>query len=144
MSIYRTSLKRRYFFCRSNLSPAQKASVAGFTLIEIIVAVMILALLAAGLFSTIVSSRYLVWRSKKRLEAVEVARQEIESLRYLVRWDFWHLNNAGDPLWASGSWGAWDMTSHPPFRLRRRIEPCLGGEDCRIVTVEVRWDVAKI
>ena len=110
----------------------------GFTLVEIMVAVILLALLATGLFSTMVSARYLVARSRARVMAVEIARGEIEKKRGLIDVVSW-----GQPEFnPNGVWRSWDTTSHPPYRVRYRVDPSSG--DYKKVTFQVAWDEAHM
>ena len=104
------------------------------------VAMIVLAILAAGFFNTMVSSRYLVARSRKRFIGDELARQEIESKRQYVRWDLWQLNNASNPLNPDGSWTSWGaVASNPGYESRFMVQNITGAE-CRKITVQVRWN----
>lgn len=111
----------------------------GFTLVEIIVATVILALLASGVFSVFVSARYLVARSKRRFAAVEIARKIIESNRYRVNatWDSGMING-------SGTWSAWDNVTYAPYHFRYRTENATTPAGWRKFTVDVRWDEQQI
>jgi prepilin-type N-terminal cleavage/methylation domain-containing protein len=110
--------------------------IKGFTLVEIMVSLMILALLASGVFSVMVSMRHLVAHSKKRMGAIEVARRVIEDHRKYIRADTW--DNITSPLNPSGSWSGYDY-SYPPYRFRTRVDG-VAGSDCRKIAVDVRWD----
>ena len=112
-----------------------------FTLVEIMVSMIILALLASGFFSVLVSSRYLVARSRQRAVAVEIARAEIERMRALV--DANTFLPAGS-FGATGAWRAWDATRYPPYSVRYRVDPGPGAATYRKVTVQVTWNAAKI
>ena len=112
----------------------------GFTLLEIMVAMIVLAILAAGFFNTMVSSRYLVARSRKRFMGDEIARQEIENKRQFVRWDLWQLNNASNPLNPSGSWTSWVAVVNNPGYESRFMVQNITGADCRKITVQVKWN----
>lgn len=135
---------RKYTNSDKKISSSRKKK--GFTLIEILVASVVLALLATGLFSVMVSGRYMVARSKLRVGAFEIAKITIEGLRMYIRGDSW--NNTSSPLYPTGVWSPQDTGSYPPFRFRFKVENAsavgLPTADFRVVTVEVRWDVSSI
>ncbi len=113
----------------------------GFTLLEIMVSSVILALLAAGMFSVIISSRYLVARSKTRVMAVEIAKAEIERMKSLV--DANTFYNSGF-FNATGVWRAWDSTTYSPYSVRYRVDNGTGTATYRKVTVQVAWNDTTI
>ena len=114
----------------------------GFTLVEIMVSTVILALLAAGMFSVLVSSRYLVARSKTRVTAVEIARAEIERMRSLVdAATFYAPPGLFD---GTGTWRAWNTTAYPPYSVRYRVDNGTGTATYRKVTVQVAWNDTTI
>ncbi len=110
----------------------------GFSLVEIMVAIVILALLASGLFSVIVSGRYLVGRSRKRFQAIEIARGEIERLKPFVRGD------TDASLVANSVWSAWDAVTYAPFSVRYKVDPPPGLYEYKKVTCQVRWNEVSI
>ena len=118
----------------------------GVTLVEIIIATLVLALMATGFFSVFLSGRAFVQRSKRRVLAVEIARQEVEKMRHLVKADTWYLGNATDPLNPTGIWTAWNTTptgnsvTFPGYSVRYRIDPGPGSAGYRKVSVQVRID----
>jgi prepilin-type N-terminal cleavage/methylation domain-containing protein len=112
----------------------------GFTLVEIIVAMVVLALLSTGLFSVFVSSRYIVRRSRSRLVALEVAKNVIENKRQYIRANTWYLGNASDPLNPTGAWSAPDTTTYPPYSVRFKIDPGPSNTDYRKISVQVQWN----
>ncbi|MBI5872789.1 MAG: type II secretion system protein [Candidatus Omnitrophica bacterium] len=115
----------------------------GFTLVEVMVSLVILALLAAGLFSVFVSARYMVVRSKRRLGAMEVARAEIEKNRQHIRADRW--DNASYPLFpADGTWRACASTTYPGYTVDCRVVQGPAVDSYRTVTVRVRWSDPSI
>ncbi len=113
---------------------------SGFTIVEIMVSVIVLALLASGIFSVIISARYLVARSKFRVAGIEIARSEIEKRRGLIDANTW----AAATFAPNGVWTAWDSTTYPPYRVRYRIDGAGGGAEYRKFTVQVAWDEARI
>ena len=117
-----------------------KLKKKGFTLVEIMVSMIILSLLASGLFSVMVSARYLISRSKRRVAAVEVAQAEIENKKQYVRDDTWDTG----PLMLQG-WTSWVNSAINPFYLvRYKVEADPLGGACRKVTVQVSWNEPSI
>lgn len=114
----------------------------GFTLVEVMVSLVLLALLASGVFSVLASGRYLVARTKGRFIAHEIARAEIERMRGFIDASTW--DSSGGPLMANGSWSDWDATTHAPYRWRFRVDSVPGGAEYRKVTVQVGWNETKI
>ncbi len=115
---------------------------SGFTLVEIMVSMIVLALLSSGFFSILVSARYLTNRSQWRMRAIEIAREEIENKRGLIRADTWYT--PGSVLWASGNWsGSYLSPSDPHFLVRYKVES-VPGCDCRKMTVQVQWNDVQI
>lgn len=110
----------------------------GFSLVEIMVAMVILSLLATGLFSVIVSSRYLVGRSRKRFQAIEIARGRIEQCRRYVRGDSDAFLNP------NSTWTAWDGVTFAPFSVRYRVDPAPGAFQYRKITCQVQWSESSI
>lgn len=103
---------------------------------EIIVAVIILNLLAAGFFSVAFSARNLTWRSRMRLRGIEIARHRIEELRRFVRADTWDTG----PLRVM-AWTAWAAAPEDAaFQTRYVVQAIAAGFQCRNVTVQVRWN----
>ena len=137
------------------IPPTKEApSRRGFTLVEIMVAMVVLGILAAGFFGVITSGRYLVSRSKRRLAAYELARRHIEHRRSWVRADTWYLGGA-DPLNPTGVWSGWGcspvvgtITYQSRIRIDRvtAAEGCMGpAADCpRRITVQVRWNETQL
>ena len=115
---------------------------SGFTLVEIMVSMIVLALLASGFFSILVSARYLVNRSAFRIAGIEVARTEIERMKTLVSADTWSL--AGSTLEPTGVWQGWVVSPvNANFFTRYKVD-AVAGCSCRAVSVQVKWDVPKI
>jgi prepilin-type N-terminal cleavage/methylation domain-containing protein len=112
----------------------------GFTLVEIVVATVVLSLVAVGFFATFLSARYLVERSKRRLKAMEIARERIEVMRREVRADWWYSGNASDPLLPNGTWTGWNSAMHTGYSVRYKVDPGPVNTEYRKVTVQVRCD----
>ncbi len=124
-------------------TPSMKR-IKGFTLVEVMVSVVILALLASGLFSVFVSTRHLVARSKRRLVAMEIARQEIELNKRHIRADRW--DNSSFPLFpANGGWRPCASASYADYTIACRVDPPDDpNATYRKVTVRVSWDEPAI
>lgn len=80
----------------------KKKKQSGFTLVEVIVSLLILLATAAGIFASFVAAQNYVLRSKRRIAAVNFARQKLEELRPYVRQDTWTNSTSGtNLLWAA-------------------------------------------
>jgi prepilin-type N-terminal cleavage/methylation domain-containing protein len=84
----------------------------GFTLVEIIVASVLLALIAAGIFSITLSSRKLINLSQRRHFANEVAQAVMENLRQYLGADYWYNNTESAPLCATANWKCYDFNDN--------------------------------
>ena len=73
----------------------KKKKQGGFTLVEVIVSLLILLTTAAGIFASFTAAQNYVLRSKRRIAAVNFARQKLEELRPYVRQDTWTNSTSG-------------------------------------------------
>lgn len=117
-------------------------SRTGFTLVEIMVAIVVLSLLASGLFSVMVSARHFVARSKRRLVAAELARGEMERMRDYIDGETWILNNSSDPLNPDDGWSSWSTLATLggvvyQSRFRARDDDQFNRRE---VSLQVRWN----
>ena len=78
-----------------NLKIMKKKKQCGFTLVEVIVSLLILLTTAAGIFASFTAAQNYVLRSKRRIAAVNFARQKLEELRPYVRQDTWTNSTSG-------------------------------------------------
>ncbi len=78
-----------------NLRIMKKKKQGGFTLVEVIVSLLILLTTAAGIFASFTAAQNYVLRSKRRIAAVNFARQKFEELRPYVRQDTWTNSTSG-------------------------------------------------
>lgn len=134
------TMNRRTFGCQQ-----RQGMKKGFTLTEVIVSMVILALLAAGFFSAAVSGRKLTWRSRMRFTAAEIAHRRLEELRANVRADTWNL--AASPLNPSGAWTAWVASPENPAFETRYVVSSINApfvSDARNISMQVRWNDTTI
>ena len=71
--------------CRISISNREQ----GFTLLEIVMAAVILAAVMAGLTATFISAKKRLLHSKSTIQAAEIARGVLEGLHIYVREDTW-------------------------------------------------------
>lgn len=85
---------------RDSLFQAKVSNGAGFTLVEVIVSLVILALAVAGIMASFIASQRFISRSNRRLQAANYARAEFERLNLAVDARDWVDPNEvpGDPL----------------------------------------------
>ncbi|MFH0877901.1 MAG: prepilin-type N-terminal cleavage/methylation domain-containing protein [Candidatus Omnitrophota bacterium] len=114
----------------------------GFTLTEIVVSAVVLALMASGVFSAMLSGKYLISRSKNRARALEITKYHMEDLRQHIRADRWN-ETSPYPLNPSGSWSGWATHSGTIFSWRYRVSP-VANSDCRQVDVQTRWSEPRV
>lgn len=80
---------------------SRKENRAGFTLVEIIVASILLAIISAGIFSITLSSRKIIRSAHKRQLATLVAQTALEKLRAYLGMDQW--NNTASPIYPTAN-----------------------------------------
>lgn len=138
---------------------------SGFSLVEVVVASLLLAIVTAGLFSITLSSRKIIERTHTRHSAYEVAQTVFERLRvYLdynqwyntsspihptptVGWRWYSLTGPGsnDPLGISNFYGSSELATRYGGMWGYIVSNgtgCGGGGggcDYRNVTVQVNW-----
>ncbi|MDP1852679.1 MAG: prepilin-type N-terminal cleavage/methylation domain-containing protein [Candidatus Omnitrophota bacterium] len=128
---------------------------SGFTLIEIIISALIMAVTIGGLFSVFIAGNRYTFRTGRRLMAVNLIQQEIEFRRQAVRQDWWLMAANPDPLlnWLAinGAWTNWSVAAvGDPFQMQYRYRvdqdthnnfPSLvnDGGQCRRAYMQVRW-----
>jgi len=95
-------------------------SKKGFTLLEVIVASVLLILIVAGLVGVFVTGRKLIIHNRSRLAAVELFRYYLAPLQMDVREDFWGTNcvSGNNPaLCSSGNITLDNKTYTPTYQL---------------------------
>lgn len=136
----------------------------GFTLVEVVVSVVIVALTAAGIFASFIAAQNYVSRSKGRVSTSNAVRQQIENLKVGVDAEAWYqvpspppncdpdLNGLSltDALTTCGpdaGWTAWKRVNgtfgDPPLNGKRRykvtlVDPLAPG-GARKAEVQVNW-----
>lgn len=143
-----------------------KLNQKGFSLVEIIVASILLAVVSAGIFSISISAKKIVSSSTQRLYATDVAQAVLDNMRAYLGADQW-TGAAGSPFatsgWQPGSGYYTFANGQPAFidsvadifrgtdfdtlyngRWRYRVINPGGGYDYRKVEVEVVWDEVSI
>lgn len=143
-----------------------KGNEKGFSLVEIIVASILLAIIAAGIFSVAVSANKIVSSSTQRHFATEVAQAVLDNMRLYLGDDQW-TGSASSPFstsgWQPGSGYYTFANGQPAFidsvadifrgtefdtlyngRWRYRVINPGSGYEYRKVEVEVAWDPISI
>lgn len=159
-SVERIAFSKSKFFFNSFLS-AKK----GFTLVEVLVSLVIIAITATGIFASFIAAQYYVKRSKRRIIAFNFAREQLERLKLSVREDRWAntadcnpdlnglaltstLNCASyspsEPVWTDWKNLPDDFGNPATWNGRRRykVEAGGSGDYYRVVTTEIRWKAA--
>jgi len=126
-------------------TPAQleTKSVRGFTMVEILVALVVLLLVVSGIITSFVTSQRFIARSSRRLQAANYARQVLENLWVGVDASHWADTSNGDPLDPTnsprpcginlGSLGS-NFSATCTYEVQRILN------DCRRVTVTITWN----
>ena len=66
-----------------------KLNRKGITLVEVVISLLIILIGASGIFASFIAAQNYVMRAKRRIAAVNVARQKFEELKPFVRQDTW-------------------------------------------------------
>ena len=89
--------------------------LGGFTLVEVVIAAVIMSLTIGGLFSVFISSNRFVQRANRRLAAVNLAQDQLERRREFVRIDTWNDANDDTNLGTTGgTWNPGGWIAGPP------------------------------
>ena len=113
----------------------------GFTLIEIIIAMLLLAFAATGIFAGFVSSKRYTKLAYHRLQALNLARQTLESLRMEVDARTWDTsaNNLSEGVYFPGNFTGSDNTEFNVSYNATNLTG-FGGDGPRQVTITVAWE----
>jgi|GEM_PF-1718720 prepilin-type N-terminal cleavage/methylation domain-containing protein len=113
----------------------------GLTLIEIVVALVILSISMLGITNLLVSSKRYVRHSRCRTQAVNLARFYLEELGMYVRADQWQAGDYSNPLSSGHHIITENFWLGTPL-IRYRLYYDVSGLDdfgMRRVKLEVKW-----
>lgn len=128
-------------------------AVKGFTLVEVIVSAVIVALTAAGILSSFIAAQNYVSRSRGRTGTSNSVRQQIETLKVEVNQTAWGNLATCDPATnglaltaaCSGGWTNWGNVTGtfgqaPYFGKRRyRVTELGASGGARRTEVQINW-----
>jgi len=96
------------------------------TLLEIIVAMIILSLVMTGLVNVFVAGKQLVQHSRNRMSAGELGKRFIDPLQGYVREDTWSSNPLGTNSLANSSIGIYTasyiLSNHPSDATIKKVK----------------------
>jgi prepilin-type N-terminal cleavage/methylation domain-containing protein len=102
-------------------------SLAGFTLVEIMVSSILLAIIVAGIFSITLSTKKIISVSNQRYTATEVAKTVLDNLRAYLGDDNWSLGTS--PIYPTGGWSSWYSLSDYSTPLSSRVSGLFDGSE---------------
>lgn len=117
----------------------------GLTLIEIMIAVLIILIAAAGILGAFVGGHQLMYYSRHRLQAVNFAREALDKLRCDYEYDSSAMaagshDEVSDPaICASGNIIRGEMQGLNSAVLTYKVEPEPQDGSYKEVTVSVQW-----
>lgn len=111
----------------------------GFTLIEVVIAALIITVMAAGMFGAFVGARYIFRRSRHKMQAFNFAREVQDKLRSNYIYTDSQMSVKSHIEAELGSIIRGEMASLMDTQLTYDVsEPALDGY--KKVTVRVNWD----
>ncbi|MDD5465459.1 MAG: prepilin-type N-terminal cleavage/methylation domain-containing protein [Candidatus Omnitrophica bacterium] len=127
---------------------------AGFTLVEIIVASVVFALVIAGLLSVFVAGSRHIIHVRERITSAELGKLFIDPLQTDVRQDTWTLGQASNALTLGTTYcdsvGGHTQNKDCPAPAERKVNnrdfsakyviENVSGTDLRLVTTTISWD----
>jgi len=127
---------------------------AGFSLIEIIMAAVVFALVIVGLLSVFVAGTRHIIHARERLTSVELGKLFIDPLQLDVRQDTWWLGQASNALTLGTTYcdsvGGHTQNKNCPTAAQRKVNnrdfaaqyvtEVVPGTDLRLVTTTITWN----
>ncbi len=122
----------------------------GFTIMEIIISSLLLAIIVAASFSVFVASERKIRYIGRKLQAANFVREKFEDLKDAVRQDTW---DDGDLKLTNGGWTEWyvfpeDFGTKWGGQRRYKVEEVSDDEGnpmtYRKITVEVQWNEPQL
>lgn len=127
---------------------------SGFGLVEVIIALVVISITAAGILASFIAAEHFVERSGRRITAFNFARQQLEQLKPAVRQDtFDSAALAITDLDANGcvdtnplDWTSWqNLSGEFNSTWGGQSRNCISaatGSDYREATVQIKWRAA--
>jgi Tfp pilus assembly protein PilW len=115
-----------------------------FTLVEVVVATVIFALVIVGLTSVFVSGNKIILHNRERATSAQLGKFFLDPLQVHVRWDKWLDSDPSNKL-AIGSWpGAVQNINNKDFtEIQHNVAYVKSGWDLRRVITKISWNEAS-
>ncbi len=114
--------------------------VTGFTLVEVIVALMVILVAATGVLASFIAAKRYTVRANHRIIAMNLARQKLEILRAHMRQDTWDSGNL--------SVGSYSESLSSESRLingtRGYQVQAVSDKEYRRVIMNITWDESEL
>ncbi|MDD5078941.1 MAG: prepilin-type N-terminal cleavage/methylation domain-containing protein [Candidatus Omnitrophica bacterium] len=119
-------------------SPRKKNN--GISLVEILVAMLLLSLVMIGLVNVFITSKRLLMRGQSKITALEFARSFIEPLNNAIRQDTW--NHANNDLRLGTRTGPYQVINGINYTSVYNVTdvPAPSAANLRRVKVDMRWN----
>jgi prepilin-type N-terminal cleavage/methylation domain-containing protein len=113
----------------------EKDYLAGFTLLEILVSVIILALLVTGLTNVFMSGKRSILHSRSKMTAAELGGYFLDPLQEQVRQDQWGSNCLSSGTGCPGTQALNNITYTPTYTISD-----VSGTTLRKVKINLKWN----
>ncbi|MDD5476611.1 MAG: prepilin-type N-terminal cleavage/methylation domain-containing protein [Candidatus Omnitrophica bacterium] len=127
---------------------------SGFSLVEIIVALVVFALVIVGLLGLFVAGGKNIIHARERMTSAELGKLFIDSLQMDVRQDTWDLGQASNALTVGTTYcdsvGGHTQNKDCPTAAQRKVNnrdfsaqyviDGVSGTDLRLVTTTITWN----
>jgi Tfp pilus assembly protein PilV len=120
---------------RKSLFLFKARSSKGLTLMEIIIATLIFALVMAGLVNLFMAAKRLTLHARSRMQASELGKQFLDPLQMQVRQDQWGANCLGTGVCAPAVWVLAPITYNAAY-----VVTGVAGTTLRRVDVTINWN----